>query len=54
MREFYRCNKDIFPQEGAILYIVKKSAERDQIIAEMVEAAREIMSKLHVSGEQGR
>jgi len=45
MREMYRLHRHFFPDEGAILFLLKRYGERDEIEAEMVQLAKTVMGK---------
>ena len=49
MREYYRCNKDLFPREGALLFKLKKCCEREQLITEMLNLTREVAREASVT-----
>jgi len=45
MREIYRHNRHFFPKDGAIMYVLKKCAERDQIEHEMIRLSLIVQEK---------
>lgn len=45
MREIYRNNRQFFPENGIIMYVLKKCAERDVIEPEMIRLSLSIQAK---------
>ena len=46
MREAYRLNKDMFPDAGALLYLLMNTEDETAIRAEMFELAKKLMDRL--------
>lgn len=51
MREVYRNNRSIFPDQGAILYVLKKCEEREVLESEMLRLGRKIRVYIDSMGE---
>ena len=46
MREAYRLNKDRFPADGALLYLLMNTEDETAIRTEMFELAKKLMDRL--------
>ena len=45
MREIYRNKRNLFPEGGAIMFVIRKCAERDEIEPEMIRLSQIVQTK---------
>jgi len=45
MREVYRNQRHFFPDDGAIMFVIRKCAERNEIESEMIRLSQTVQTK---------